>query len=136
MRSAFSRTYLSTLEAEQARAIADLHDAMPDALVSRRYQVLVNGFAVSVPYARLPKLLDTRIATKVYPSYSYHLELNRGPSVLGAPQFGAATGAAATGVKVAVVDDGVDQEHPFLDPTGFSYPPGSRRARPARRRRR
>ena len=48
---------------------------MPDALVSRRYQVLVNGFAVSVPYARLPKLLDTRIATKVYPSYSYHVEL-------------------------------------------------------------
>ena len=29
-----------------------------------------------------------------------------------------------TGVKVAVVDDGVDHEHPFLDPTGFSYPPG------------
>ena len=51
MRSAFSRMYLSTLEAEQARAIADLHEAMPDALVSRRYQVLVNGFAVSVPYA-------------------------------------------------------------------------------------
>ncbi len=124
MRSAFSRTYLSTLEAEQARAIADLHEAMPDAIVSRRYQVLVNGFAVSVPYARLPKLLDTGIATKVYPSYSYHVELNRGPSVLGAPQFGAATGTRGQGVKVAIVDDGVDQEHPFLDPTGFSYPPG------------
>ena len=124
MRSAFSRTYLGTLEAEQARAIADLHAAMPDALVSRRYQVLVNGFAVSVPYARLPKLLDTRIATKVYPSYSYHLNLNRGPSVLGAPQFSALTGARGDGVKVAVVDDGVDHEHPFLDPTGFSYPPG------------
>ena len=27
-------------------------------------------------------------------------------------------------MKVAVVDDGVDHEHPFLDPTGFSYPPG------------
>ena len=124
MRSAFSRRYLSTLEAEQARAIADLHEAMPDAIVSRRYQVLVNGFAVSVPYARLPRLLDTGIATKVYPSYSYHLNLNRGPSVLGAPQFSALTGARGDGVKVAVVDDGVDHEHPFLDPTGFSYPPG------------
>ncbi len=27
-------------------------------------------------------------------------------------------------MKVAVVDDGVDQEHEFLDPTGFSFPPG------------
>jgi minor extracellular serine protease Vpr len=124
MQSAFSRSYVSTLEAEQAKAIADLHEAMPDAVVSRRYQVLVNGFAVSVPYARLPKLLDSGIATKVYPSYSYHLNLNRGPSVLGAPQFGALTGARGQGVKVAVVDDGVDHEHPFLDPTGFSYPPG------------
>ena len=58
VRSAFSRSYLGTLQAEQARAIADLHGAMPDAVVSRRYQVLVNGFAVSVPYARLPKLLE------------------------------------------------------------------------------
>ena len=61
-------SYLSTLEAEQARAIADLHRRCPRRVVSRRYQVLVNGFAVSVPYARLPKLLDTRIATQVYPS--------------------------------------------------------------------
>ncbi len=124
MRSAFSRSYLSSLEAAQARAIARLHDVMPDAVVSRRYQVLVNGFAVSVPYARLPKLLEAGVAEKVYPSYSYRLNLNRGPSVLGALQFGAATGARGQGVKVAVVDDGVDHEHPFLDPTGFSFPAG------------
>ncbi len=122
--TSFSRSYLSALEAEQSRAIADLHEAMPDAVVSRRYQVLVNGFAVSVPYARLPKLLDTGIAKKVYPSYSYHLNLDTGPSVVGAPQFSAAVGARGDGVKVAVVDDGVDHEHPFFDPTGFSYPPG------------
>jgi minor extracellular serine protease Vpr len=124
MRSAFSRSYVSALEAQQARAIADLHRVLPDAIVSRRYQVLVNGFAVSVPYARLPQLLDTGIATKVYPSYSYHLNLNRGPSVVGAPVFSTLTGARGDGVKVAVVDDGVDHEHPFLDPTGFSYPAG------------
>ena len=28
------------------------------------------------------------------------------------------------GVKVAVVDDGVDENHPFLNPAGFSYPAG------------
>jgi subtilisin family serine protease len=82
--------------------------------------VLVNGFAVSVPYNRLPDLLDRRIATHVYPSLTYTLDLNRGPSVLGAPAFSAATGTRGDGVKVAVVDDGVDHEHPFLDPKGFS----------------
>ena len=124
LRSSFSQSYLGSLEAEQANAIARLHEEMPDAVVSRRYEILVNGFAVSVPYSRLPDLLDTGIARRVYPSLSYHLDLNRGPSVLGAPAFSALTGDRGQGVKVAVVDDGVDHEHPFLDPTGFSYPPG------------
>ena len=122
--SRFSRSYLSSLEAAQAKAIAELREEIPEARVSRRYQVLVNGFAVSVPYARLPDLLETDIAERVYPSLTYTQDLNRGPSVIGTPAFGAVTGARGEGVKVAVVDDGVDNEHPFLDPTGFSYPPG------------
>ncbi len=122
--SSFSRSYIDTLRAEQARAIASIREEIPEAIVSRRYQVLVNGFAVSVPYARLPDLLEVEAADRVYPSYTYRLNLNRGPAVLGAPAFAAATGARGNGVKVAVVDDGVDHEHPFLDPAGFSYPAG------------
>ncbi len=83
--SRFSRSYLETLEVAQTRAIASLHKAIPEARVSRRYRVLVNGFAASVPYARLPTLLDADFAERVYPSYSYRLKLNRGPEVLGAP---------------------------------------------------
>ena len=123
-RSSFSRSYLGTLAEEQDAAIARLHREIPQARVSRRYQVLENGFAVSVPYARLPELLSSRIATRVYPSLTYHVALNRGPGIIGAPQFSSATGAKGDGVKVAVVDDGVDHQHPFLDPKGFSYPPG------------
>ena len=122
--SRFSRSYLETLEVAQTRAIASLHKAIPEARVSRRYRVLVNGFAASIPYARLPTLLDADFAERVYPSYSYRLNLNRGPEVLGAPAFSGLTGARGEGVKVAVVDDGVDNEHPFLSPAGFSYPPG------------
>jgi minor extracellular serine protease Vpr len=124
VRSAFARSYLETLQAEQTRAIASIREAIPEAVVSRRYQVLVNGFAVSVPYERLPELMEVDAAERVYPSYTYQLNLNRGPSVLGAPAFSSLTGARGDGVKVAVVDDGVDHEHPFLAPTGFSYPPG------------
>jgi len=124
LRSSFSQNYLAGLEAAQARAIVSLQKEIPEARVSRRYQLLVNGFAVSVPYQRLPELLDFEAANRVYPSLRYTLSMNRGPGVLGAPQFSGLTGAKGDGVKVAVVDDGVDHEHPFLDPTGFSYPPG------------
>jgi subtilisin family serine protease len=124
LKSAFSQGYLADLEAAQARAIASLRREIPEARVSRRYQLLVNGFAVSVPYVRLPELLDLESANHVYPSLRYTLSMNRGPSVIGATQFAGLTGSQGEGVKVAVVDDGVDHEHPFLDPTGFSYPPG------------
>jgi subtilisin family serine protease len=122
--SPLSRSYVAGLQAEQARAIAKLRSEIPQAIVTRRYQVLVNGFAVSVPYARLPELLETGVAERVYPSLSYRLDLNRGPAVVGGPAFRSVTGANGEGVKVAVVDDGVDNEHPFLSPEGFSYPPG------------
>jgi subtilisin family serine protease len=124
LKSAFSRSYLGTLEVAQAKAIASIRAQIPQAKVSRRYQVLVNGFAVSLPYERLPELLASETVNRVYPSYTYRMSLNRGPSVLGAPAFSGLTGARGDGVKVAVVDDGVDHEHPFLDPTGFSYPAG------------
>jgi subtilisin family serine protease len=120
----FARSYLAGLQAAQARAIARVQAAIPEAVVSRRYQVLLNGFAVSVPYEELPELLELDIAKRVYPSLTYTLSLNRGPAVIGAPQFAGLTGARGDGVKVAVVDDGVDHEHPFLRPDGLSYPPG------------
>ena len=122
--SSFSRSYLGRLQGAQERAIASLRDEIPEARVSRRYQVLVNGFAVSLPYARLPDLLEPGIATVAFSRATHTPKLNRGPSVLGAPAFSRLTGARGDGVKVAVVDDGVDIAHPFLDPTGFSYPPG------------
>jgi subtilisin family serine protease len=122
--SAFSRSYLARLENAQRRAIAEVRSLIPQAKVSRRYEVLLNGFAVSLPYEQLPKLLASGIAERVYPSLRYTVSLNRGPAVIGAAQFAGLTGARGEGVKVAVVDDGVDHEHLFLDPTGFSYPPG------------
>jgi len=122
--SPFSRSYLAGLEAAQARAIASLRQEVPEARVSRRYRLLLNGFAVSVPYERLPELMGLDFAKNVYPSLSYTLSMNRGPAVIGAPQFSSVSGARGEGVKVAVVDDGVDHEHPFLDPKGLSYPAG------------
>ncbi|TMP94544.1 MAG: hypothetical protein E6L08_03565, partial [Verrucomicrobia bacterium] len=32
--------------------------------------------------------------------------------------------AAGSGIKIGDIDTGIDHNHPFFDPTGFSYPPG------------
>src|SRR5581483_10607649 len=41
-----------------------------------------------------------------------------------ATAFSAATGDGGQGMKIAVVDTGVDPTNPFLSPAGFAYPPG------------
>lgn len=124
VRSSFSRRYLAELDAAQQRAIAAVRSVLPEAKVSRRYRILLNGFTVSLPYEQLPRLLELGVAEKVFPSYTYVSSMNRGPAVIGASQFASLTGAKGEGVKVAVVDDGIDHEHAFLAPTGLSYPAG------------
>src|SRR5213075_2579761 len=112
------------IDAEQTAAIAKLHRALPAALVSWRYQVVLNGFAVSIPARQLGKLSRQSFAARVWPSYTYHLSLNRSPAVIGADVFHQTTGANGEGVKIGVVDDGVDNTNPFLSGAGFTAPPG------------
>ena len=62
--------------------------------------------------------------SKVYPSVRYHLDTNRSPSVIRADTFWATTGGRGQGIKIGVVDDGIDSTNPFFNPAGFTYPAG------------
>ena len=44
--------------------------------------------------------------------------------MIHATDYTTATGDAGQGIKIGVVDTGVDITNPYLDPAGFSYPPG------------
>jgi subtilisin family serine protease len=122
--SASSQAYVAKLRRLQDAAVAQLHRAIPQAQVQERYQVVLDGFAVSVPARKLPKLARLGFVTKLYPSLTYTATMDRGPSVIDADVFSAKTGDRGDGVKIGVVDTGVDWKSPFLDPAGFSFPPG------------
>src|SRR5204863_4738802 len=98
--------------------------AIPGARVSYRYRVVLDGFAVDLPATQLPRLLRLGFLGHVYPGLRYTLSLNKSPSVIGATQLAAATGANGAGIKIGVVDDGIDQTNQFFNPAGFSYPAG------------
>jgi hypothetical protein len=89
-----------------------------------RFGVVLNGFAVVVPRSELAKL--SRIArAQVWPSIGYHTLLDRTPQIIGAPTiWGPTLATAGQGQKIAIVDDGIDQTHPFFAPTGYTYPAG------------
>ena len=63
--------------------------------------------------------------TAVYPNLRYHALSDTVPEVIGAPGvWGSDLAGAGVGVKVGVIDDGIDQHHPFFAPRGLVAPPG------------
>ena len=123
VRSASSRTYLTRLAVAQRTAVAQLRRAIPQARVGRRFRIVVNAVTVQLPPARLPALARLPFAARVYPSLPYTLALNASPDIIGASALGAA-GTRGDGIKIAVVDDGIDPENPFFRGEGFNYPAG------------
>jgi minor extracellular serine protease Vpr len=122
--SASSRAYLRVLERRQARAAAQIRRTIPQARIGRRFTVLLDALTVSLPARQLPTLVASAVAAKVYPSVAYTLALDHSSSVIGADVLRRTSSADGDGIKIAVVDDGIDQSNPFFDPGGFAYPPG------------
>jgi minor extracellular serine protease Vpr len=122
--SASSKAYLARLARAQDAAIAQVRARVPSAQIEERYSILLDGFAVRLKAKSLAKLLTVRGVTKLYPTVSYFATMDRGPSVIQATALQAATGDVGQGIKIGVVDTGVDPSSPFLNPAGFTYPPG------------
>ena len=122
--SSSSRAYLARLTSLQNAAAAQLQRAIPAIHLQRRFQVLLDGITVSVPNRSLPRLVRLPFVSKVYPSLTYTVNTNESPQIIQADALHQRTGAMGDGVKIAVVDTGIDQTNPFLNPDGMNFPPG------------
>src|SRR5205823_4272196 len=57
----------------------------------------------------------------------YHPVLSESHKIISADSVWSAAGGrkhAGAGIKIGDIDSGIDETHPFFDPSGFSYPPG------------
>jgi subtilisin family serine protease len=124
LRTLAAARYVRTLAAAQRTAAARIETAIPQADVRWNYQVTLNGMAIALPRAQLPRLRAIRGLT-VWPTVTYHALLDRTPQLIGAPQvWGQSLATDGDGIKIGILDDGLDQTHPFFNPAGFTYPAG------------
>jgi subtilisin family serine protease len=120
-----SRLYLDRLAAAQRVVAARIHAAIPPARTHWHYGVVLDGFSAVVPENQLARVAQIRGVDRVWPSFRYHELLDRTPALIGAPQvWGPTLATAGEGMKIGIIDDGIDQTHPFFSPAGYSYPPG------------
>ena len=59
--------------------MATLRREIPEAKVSRRYRILLDGLAVRLPAEKLQRLMQLGFVKDVYPSVGYTLAMNRAP---------------------------------------------------------
>ncbi|NPA90901.1 MAG: S8 family serine peptidase [Chloroflexi bacterium] len=136
-----SQAYIDVLREKQTEAMRVMERLIPGARVATyrnelgelkplTYQVVLNGFVVELPEVNrenLIKLSHLPGVKAVVVEHQLTLNMEVVNPTIGAPAVWEQLGGvdkAGEGVKVAVIDTGIDPNHPGLDPTGYRYPVG------------
>lgn len=124
-------------QAALAQARDDLKDWLrasgSPARVVREYDTVLHGVAVKLNGASLDSLRAGPGVTVVEPSGVYAPLMDRTGALINvAPLWNAlgGVGSAGAGMKVGVIDTGIDQTHPFLTDPTLVAPPGFPKADP------
>lgn len=104
--------------AQARKAFADwLKRTGSPAKVLREYDTVLNGLGLELNGASLDSLRAGPGVTTVEPSATYRLAMNRSLGLINAATLWTALGGVANagnGMKVGVIDSGIDNTHPFL----------------------
>ena len=135
--SASHESYAAELTAAQAQAQANITAAIPTARVRWRYRLVADGFALVLPTEAVDLLAHIRGIAEVWPTITYHslqtvttaiprsTVVAQGPAVVQAESlWGPSLQTAGNGIKIAIIDDGLEPSHPYFDAAGLTYPPG------------
>jgi len=135
--------YATELAAAQAQAAHNVLALSPLARIRWRYRIVADGFAIDLPTADVSRLARLPGVAEVWPNVLYHSlslkvirvfkskkameaqKIVNSPEIIGADKlWGPTLATAGNGMKIGIIDDGVDAAHPYFDPAGFTYPPG------------
>jgi subtilisin family serine protease len=110
---------------EQRTFRSELAARLPGAEIGWRYRLVANGFSLSLPREDVSRLRALPGVRDVLPAGSYEPQLSSSPQQIGAPAlWGATLDTAGQGVKIGIIDSGIDPDHPYFDPTGYTMPAG------------
>ena len=115
----------AAIAGEQRAFRKELAARLPAAEIGWRYRLVANGFSLSLPSSELPRLRTLPGVRDVLPAGSYAPQLSATPQQIGAPAlWGQGLDTAGQGVKIGIIDSGIDAGHPFFDPAGYAMPAG------------
>jgi len=131
------QVYRQQLESSQDRLAGDLSasfaraavppSGQPDVEVTGRRSLLLNALFVKASPKGLESLRNHPLVKAVYPNRRRRLQLDDAPEIVGAPAVWQMAGGSATagaGVRIGIVDSGINQNHPMFSSPGLVPPAG------------
>lgn len=121
------RSYRAQLAAGRNDFRRWLRANAPRARVTSEYDISLNAVAVQLNGTSLETIRSARMVEQAEYNVLYHPNLSESYKIINASDAWSAAGGrsvAGAGVKIGIIDTGIDHNHPFFDPTGFSFPPG------------
>src|ERR1700736_6227182 len=120
-----ARSYQQQVEARQQTLRTELTSRSIG--ITGSASSLLNAVFVVVPKGRESELKTLPGVKAVIPLRRYHLNLNRATQLVNAPAAWNALGGvqnAGAGIKIAIIDTGIDQTHPAFQDSSLSVPAG------------
>ncbi len=121
------RSYRAQLSAGRNAFRRWLQANAPSATITSEYDITLNGVAVDLNGTPLATIAAAPMVERADYNVLYHPNLSQSYHIINATDAWNAAGGrsvAGAGIKIGDIDTGIDETHPFFDPTGFSYPPG------------
>src|SRR5436305_522605 len=121
------RSYRAQLAAGRNEFRRWLRANAPRARVTSEYDVSLNAVAVELNGTPLETIAAAPMVARAEYNALYHPTLSESYKIINAMDAWNAAGGrsvAGAGIKIGDIDTGIDETHPFFDPTGFSYPTG------------
>jgi minor extracellular serine protease Vpr len=118
--------YGRLLEEKRSGFKAYLRNVASGALVGREYNTVLNGLSVTVSGRDLARILTAPGVTAVTVARTFKPTMNISRVLIGASAIDAALSPSlpGAGIKVGIIDTGIDRDHPFFNPAGYAAPPG------------
>ena len=99
----------------------------PRIISGRRFTGLLNGLSMEMPRSFVSKIRSLSEVLSIVPNRRYHYSLTSSNDLMSAPLAWQLTGGqevAGQGIKIGIIDTGIDHTHVMFDDERFGLPEG------------
>jgi subtilisin family serine protease len=115
------------MEERLSRFESRLKGLSPRIVMRRRFTGLLNGVSLEIPRGFASRIRSLPEVLSVVPNRRYQKSLTRSNDLMNAPlawQFTGGQELAGQGMKIGIIDTGIDNTHVMFDDAGFELPEG------------